>query len=235
MPAYTPEIYRRFATPVQLDLGSTATTVDDIKKAVDQIKIDTSAVTGVSTRADQIVTRVDAVAAQATNVGTLLTDTRVDLNNTRQALEAKIEAAENTANDAAIALKAAMQTTADDIVRRVIAGVPRTVPTVNDKSAPLVRLLIQAQAVALDETPDERFPQNDKKFPGWLKNDGTIMRLGSAAANSDGELAGAPNGLQARFRLAFEGFSSNTLPDRAKRFADMHALIGEVTDFLKTP
>jgi hypothetical protein len=231
MPAYTPEIYRRFATPVQLNLGSTATTVDDIKEAVDQIKIDTSAVTGVSTRADQIITKVDAVAGQATNVGTLLTDTRVDLDNARKALEAKIQVTQDKVDTATTKLQTAISATAHDIVQRVIAGVHHPASSVNEKSAPLVRLLIQAQALALDETPDER----DKKFPDRLKNDVSIEKLGEAAEKRAGELAAAHNDLQARFRTAFVPFGSTSLPDRAKRFADMHALISEIAAFLSKP
>jgi hypothetical protein len=231
MPAYTPEIYRRLATPVELNLGSTATSVEHTRIVVDQIKQDTDAVASVSTRVDDVVTKVDALANQATTLDGRLIDTRVDLDNARKVLEAKIQVAQDKVDNVTTKLQIAISATADNIVQRVIAGVHRPASSVNEKSAPLVRLLIQAQALALDETPDER----DKKFPDRLKNDISIEKLGEAAEKRDGELAAAHNDLQARFRTAFVPFGSTSLPDRAKRFADMHALISEIAAFLNKP
>ena len=233
MSVYTPEIYRRFATPLRLDLGPTASTVEATKTVVDQVKSDTAAVSRVDTRTQAILSQVDAVAARANVLDQRLMDTRVDLGNTRQSLEALLRGTDKKVDDASAALKAAIQVAADDVVQRVAAGLPQAAPTVNDRSAPLVRLLIQAQAIALDETPDERFPKNHKQHPDWLKDDVAILELGLAAAKLDGDLASAPNALRDRFRRAFEKFSSNSLPERAKRFADMHALVGEVAAFLK--
>ena len=67
----------------------------------------------------------------------------------------------------------------------------------------------------------------------WLKDDGAIVTLGQAAARHAVVLDAAPNDLKARYLLAFERFSSNALPDRSKRLADMHSLVGEIADFLK--
>ena len=103
---------------------------------------------------------------------------------------------------------------------------------VDDKSAPLIRLLIQAQAIALDETPDERLPKNDKNFPGWLKDDVAILALGRAAAAHHTVLDKAPDRLKERLSRAFDKFSKNSLPDRSERFAEMHALVADVAAFL---
>lgn len=103
---------------------------------------------------------------------------------------------------------------------------------IGDASAPLIRLLIQAQAIALDKTPEERLPKNDKNFPGWLKDDVAIQALGQATAEHHAALDKAPDRLKERFSHAFDRFLTSGLSDRSERFAEMHALVADVAAFL---
>ena len=245
-------IHDLLSTRLTLDLGPTANAVDRIEQTAKLIKVDTDDIDSVALRVDTVSTGVIDIAADTTALKQSLTDARAEAANARQQIQSQLADAQRLLLDRAdVSDKTIAKTlgtlrvdvvtdmtdlvkaSADDVVKRVLAGQVPVRIEVNDKSAPLVRLLIQAQAVALDETPDDLFPKNDKKFPGWLKDDGAIVTLGQAAAKHADVLDAAPNNLKARFLLAFEKFSSNTLADRSKRFADMHSLVGEIATFLK--
>lgn len=244
-------IHELLSTRLTLDLGPTANAVDRIEQTAKLIKGDTDDIDSLALHIDSVSQEVSAVAADTTTLKQSVVDTQADVATARQQIQSQLANTQQLLLDRADASDKATTTTlgtlrvdvvtdmtnlvktsADDVVKRVLAGLPPIRIEVNDKSAPLVRLLIQAQAVALDETPDELIKTNNKKLAGQLKDNVAIVALGQAAARHDAVLDAAPNDLQTRFRNAFEQFSSNDLPSRSKRFDEMHALVTEVAAFL---
>jgi len=244
-------IHELLSTRLTLDLGPTANAVDRIEQTAKLIKGDTDDIDSLAVKVESVSNGVSAVAADTTTLKQSVVDARTDVATAREQIQKQLTEAQRllleradtsdkaTATtlgtlraDVATDMTGLLKASADDVVKRVLAGLPPIRVEVNDKSAPLVRLLIQAQAVALDETPDEVFQTNDKKSKGQLKDDVAIVALGQAATRHDAVLDAAPHELKTRFRNAFEQFSSNALPDRSKRFDEMHALVAEVAAFL---
>lgn len=214
MSLHIPKIYERWATPVQVNLGSTAQTVDEIAVAVKQLALDGKALAQVPAAVNAVSLQVANVQAAASDVKAGLTDARIDFNNFAGAAQAQLRAA------------------ADDIVKRVLDGQQTDVGgLLNEKSAPLVRVLTQAQAVALDATPAEKHTGNGK-YKGWLKNDVALDELLHASVDEQRLLAGHA-ALLARFQQAFAPFGSTALPDRARRYAEIDHLAHDIVDSLK--
>jgi hypothetical protein len=245
-------IHDLLSTRLTLDLGPTATAVDRIEQTANLIKGETDDIGSVALSADTASKGVTAVAADTAVLRQNLADARTEAAIARQQIQIQLADAQRLLldradlSDKAIAktlgtprvdvvtdMAALMKASADEVVTRVLAGQAPARIDLNDTSAPLVRLLIQAQAIAIDETPDDVFPKSDKRFPGWLKDDGAIVTLGQAAARHAVVLDAAPNDLRARFLRAFDRFASNTLSERSRRLADMHSLVAEIAAFLK--
>jgi hypothetical protein len=222
MSLHIPKIYERWTAPVQIDLGSTAQTVDGIAAKVQQIALITESLP-VTLKA--VSDKVDVVQATTTTVKDSLTDARIDINNAAAAAKAQIDATEQS-------LKAALVATGDDIVKRVLAAQSSVGGQINDRSAPLVRALIQAKAIALDATPGEVYKGPVAKYKGWLKDDVALDQLGKSTTAAQAVIANAPD-LKARFQATFARFTSNTLPDRGRRYAEMDRLAHDLVDHLK--
>lgn len=227
MSQYVPQIYAHLTRPVQIDLGSTAQTVDNIDTAVRQIAVDAQALPPLAGVLNTASNKIDNVQATATAVKDSLIDARVDASNFAAATKQQIL-------DNQQVLSAKLTLVGDDIVKRVLAAQTTVGGQINDKSAPLLRRLTQAKAVALDATPDQVYkgPGSGGKYKGWLKDDVALNQLEQSSAADLAVLANAPD-LLARWQQAFARFTSNTLPDRGRRYAEMDRLAHDIVDYLK--
>ena len=86
----------------------------------------------------------------------------------------------------------------------------------------------------LDATPDQVYkgPGSGGKYKGWLKDDVALNQLEQSSAADLAVLANAPD-LLARWQQAFARFTSNTLPERGRRYAEMDRLAHDIVDYLK--
>lgn len=117
----------------------------------------------------------------------------------------------------------ALDVAADDIVQRVGAQAEPQEPDEFELGAtavPLLRLLVQAQALAIVREPgttDERGDEN------------VAMKKLSAAALKEARVFGdADKELHDRYVAAFRPFASPDLQHRSERFVAMHALVEDI-------
>lgn len=112
----------------------------------------------------------------------------------------------------------ALYEAADDIVQRIGAPVEPDDFEISATAVPLLRLLVQAQALAIVREPgviDERGDENI-----------AMKKLGAAARKEAGKVFGDPDkDLYGRYIAAFEPFASADLESRSERFVEMHALV----------
>jgi hypothetical protein len=112
---------------------------------------------------------------------------------------------------------------------------PAPVPTpafasVSVKAAPLLRLLVQVQTLALDATPGQ--PAKGSGGKDKIGENAALDGLSKAALAEAAALSGAPHQLKDRFLRAFYEFKGTDAQQRSQRFVDVHALIAEIAAFL---
>jgi len=112
---------------------------------------------------------------------------------------------------------------------------PAPVPTpafasVSVKAAPLLRLLVQVQTLALDATPGQ--PAKGGGGKDKIGENAALDGLSKAAQAEAAALTGAPHQLKDRFLRAFYEFKGTDAQQRSQRFVDVHALIAEIAAFL---
>ncbi|MDR7334399.1 hypothetical protein [Roseateles asaccharophilus] len=202
MNRHFPEIYRIAAQPLHLNLGATADTVDEIDKAVRQLVQDGKALTAVPATLTS-VERITTTTQQS------VLGTQADLNRFAGETKAQLGRLE-------VLIK---------------AGPSSVGGRLNADSVPLVRKLTQAQAVALDETPDDKHTSPPHK--GRLKNDVALEELLAASTTAQAVLAQKAPELHKRFIDAFGPFRGNDLAERGRRYAEMDRLAHDIVDFLK--
>lgn len=209
-------IHDLLSTRLTLDLGPTADTVKHIDSAVTEIKKQTESICGIADSVGAVSTQVDNVATQSHQTHKLLEDTKTELlthvNDSAETIATLLFGAERGNTN----IRSLLETSANDVVKRVLKGRPSTSVQVNEDSAPLVRLLVEAQTVALDKTP------NKKKDSEAIRNlSAKVAECSKALADED---------LKNRLNRAFGEFSSDDQPYRSKRFQDLHSLVDEIAD-----
>ena len=213
MEQYTPELYRALLTPVSIDLGSTVGAIADIRTAV-QTTIPT------------------AVAAAASDIGGQIKLQAAALNGIPQSLTTLTQRIGTPKIDLLNDVKAMITLAASDIVNSVQAVRPHIV--LEERGAPLVRLLVQAQAVVIDATPSEPYNGTDKQYKTWSKNDVALHQLLSAALKHSDVLGTGP--IKERLVHAFDRLSEvDDLLSRSKRFDEIHRLIEDIAAYLNDP
>lgn len=90
-----------------------------------------------------------------------------------------------------------------------------------------IRLLVQAQALALDRTPAERV-EVKRRQSGELKDDKGIAALLASDTAEKGLTEIDDEGLRKRFRDALRPFGSPDLEGRLQRFLDIDRLILDI-------
>jgi hypothetical protein len=221
MSVYTPEIYRRFATPLTLNLGPTAEVIDETRKLVEQVKVKTDPLPDIEQKLTDTRTVIEGAVNAAKN----------ELLPKLVALEVQVPAQSKAVNDHT---DQALRATADDIVRRLTAATRPGLPVFNRRAWSLLVPLVQAMTLALDKTPTNMYDGPDKNYKDkkWLANDAQLDQLLRALGPELDALEKAPD-LQARFKKAFDKFEDGDPDKRLQRLAAMVGLLYEVAAYVK--
>ncbi|PTT82781.1 hypothetical protein DBR42_16550 [Pelomonas sp. HMWF004] len=225
--SYTGEIHKLLTDRIQLNLGSTA---QDVILTRDRV-----------TALPKVLD--DALKPTKDGLDKLSTDMTLNLGQAVARLQEANAAAVNTAREA-------LQRQAELGFKQVLEAinhkpVPVPVPTpvpvpapapatlvVTAKATPLVRLLVQVQALALDSSPGEIYSGKEPKYKGVIKENVTLDYLRKIAEQEATLLEKAPKALLERFLSAFADFSSTEPGARNQRFAEVHVLIYDVAAFM---
>lgn len=193
MLAYIPKFHERVDRALSRALGGSVGALSDIRSAV--------------------VTKLPAAIAS-------VAQDNVELRGKVDAIPARIDQAKA---DTLVQVKADLATTADRIVSDLRPQpVPIPPPDIDARLAPALRILIQAQALALDATPDETVGK-----PKQFKDDVAIeaLRMSDAAATARTVL---PQALTDRFDRALRKFDDPTPAHRSRRWSEMQQLCAEI-------
>lgn len=246
MSAHTPEIYRRFATPLTLDLGPTADSVaaihtitQAIRAQTDQLPQLAAAVAEAGRSADQ------ALTAAREEIRQDFVTTRTQGDTAQRAIVGGLTSLGSAINqhtatvvtENRIALETALGTALGQATQQILNGLTDLAPSPLHASAhawPLLRVLVQAMTQVLDQTPDEIHSGKDAQHKGRLKNDVTLEQLRDSIDPADlNRLDTAPGHLRARFLQAFDRLHTADQNRRAERLDTLHVLMGEVARHLK--
>ncbi len=217
--AYTPQLYRSLGTPVTLNLGSTA---DDITRTRDGVaalpKIVGDAVKPISESLDKMNGELTGTVNNAV--------TKLD-----NAQTASINAARDALKEQASEHLEKVLTAIADIPAPAPVPVPVPAPVVvaiTEHSAPLVRPLTQVLTLGIDAAPGQ--PDKQAK-PEWGENVTLAKLLATTEADARQRLDGRPELLE-RYLKAFARFKTPEAAERHHRYAEVYALIPEITAHL---
>lgn len=189
---HTAAIHHLLGTPVRLDLGSTTGALIDISRQVGKL--------------DRVSADTEGLPQRLAALGTHVSE------------ETRLLRAE---------FKLALAEAADDIVERVGAQVEPQEPEepaefeLGTTAVLLVRLLVQAQALAIAREPGAVDDRGDENV--------TLEKLGVAARRAAKKVFGEDDkDLHERFIAAFAPFTSTDPESRSERFVEMHALVEEI-------
>lgn len=233
-PPYTPQIYRRFSTPLRLDLGPTATAVQQTAGLVADVKKVTDALPDVSAVVGSAKTQLDQSIQAAKNETLTFVDTR------GKATEANVTASVNGHTDAALVttrqgvaadVQAALDKASDHIVERL--KLPPW-PEFREASVVLVRKLIHAMAQAADANPGSVYQGSAKQYAKWLASDVELDQLaGSLAPAELQRLDGAARDLRQRYQDCFKPIETIEPSARLLRMAQIATVMHEVAAHVK--
>lgn len=193
MLAYIPKFHERVDRALSRAVGGSVAALSDIRSAV--------------------VTKLPAAIASVAQ------DT-VEIRGKVDAIPTRIDQAKA---DTLAQVKADLATTADRIVKDLRPEpVPPPPVDIDARLAPALRILIQAQAIALDATPDETVGKS-KQF----KDDVAIeaLRTSDAAGTAREVLTET---LKDRFDQALKKFDDPTPAHRSRRWSEMQQLCAEI-------
>jgi hypothetical protein len=217
----SPASLRLLGTNVTLDLGATAGLLTDIKTQVGKL--------------DRVTLGTDRLPAIDTAATVALPNQITDLASQ---LGKQGEAVLGRVGAPTVSLladfKQALQHAADDIVTRVTTT-PASLPfAVGERAVPLVRLLVQVAALALDKSPGEpRAQPHKRREPTWTEGEENVARqrrtnAGVTAARGAGLITTPPTILGGRVIEAFRPFESVEQSNRSERFVEIHTLIRDL-------
>ncbi|NMG43227.1 hypothetical protein GPA22_05710 [Aromatoleum toluvorans] len=182
--------------------------------------------------------RVDRALSRALNGVTVLSDIRAavvttlpgaitpvaqDIAAIREDVEAMPAHIDRSQADVLTELKAGLAATAAQIVRDLkSAPTLPPAPDLDARLAPVLRILIQAQALALDATPDETVGK-----PKQFKDDVAIEAL-RTSDTADTARKILPPTLAQRFDRALRKFDDPTPAHRGRRWGEMQQLCAEI-------
>lgn len=241
---WTPKIHQLLATPVSLDLGTTNGALYELQSKVDRLAADAALVpalreqvhaleqhaqtTGstlleLSKRVEFVAGRTDPVAEMARTTATL----PAPIEKTHAQVFALDTRIGKLGTDLADHIRESLSKTADEIVVRVGHKTPAaTIP--DDHCLPLLRALVQAQALALDQEPGQIYKGQRKEYKGWIQEDVAIVGLGRSMQSLARELLASDPSLLERFERAFDRFAEAPAAERVRRYVDMQRLAVDI-------
>jgi hypothetical protein len=249
MAAYIPQIYRRFSTPLTLDLGPSSKVIDETRALSEAIKTRTDVLLPEVSKA---INQAKAELGQVIQAAKSETLTRIDerckavedkvLQDMPQKLAEKLpDVNRHTSEELGklqievlTQLKSHVSAAANDVVTKLRAAAPPAALVIAPGAWPLLIPLVQAMTLALDQTPEAVYAGKDPLYKGLLANDVQLDQLRNALPQAGlNALENAPNDLKARFLNAFERFLDADKAKRSQRLAAMVGLLHEVAAFLK--
>jgi hypothetical protein len=228
MNRYTPAIYGSLMRPFTLDLGPTADQVSATRVTVDEIRADTRTLSGLATSVTAVGQHLQDRITQGNTTLLYRFDNADAFSTTLLAAVRQTDSAVQAAQVELLKGFGALLTQAGNEIIQEIKHTSAPALVVGDVAAPLIRLLIQAQANALDGSPGEIYAGKETSFKGWLKNDVELQHLKDAAQSKSAGLDTSEPCLWKRCLDALEPFKTVDMTARSARYAKLDALIHDI-------
>lgn len=264
---YTPRIHTLLATPVSLDLGPASDSPDaqysrikvvaeqfaqiaDLKSQIDRLNRQPrtpglglgglpSGVEAAPEAALAMLQPVESVAgtgapvAESAKTGATLSAPAKQISDDLDKLDAEVASLKL---HLAQYIQEAQSKTAVDVGGHVGRTAPE-LPIPPERALPLLRKLVQAQALAIDQEPNRSYAGVQRAYMGkrqnWTREDVALVGLiYEHEAEAAELLGGEDSALYKRYLLAFEPFEKADAATRARRFVEMQRLAVDIAAHL---